>query len=304
MTDNLTKPMSKKSWAAIFIVTFGAEILLYLNRYLSLAGTVYDAVMVSSLFIGWKLAPMLTPEETVPKKPKLLKWIQYTGAFLFFFLGSSIINIYSNMTFRDFTVDYDKYVQSYTFIQTDNSSQNSTEIVSPSLPVSTLAENIDTIGSDLYTDALAGFEEVWRLAYIIMILFVCKKIFSRRWESGRRDVFLLTALFLSSFLFGVDHTLDTAEPLSIKIGSIVTFADMGLLFGIILLWTRSLWLAVMIHAIYDMTATLSWYYIDYAVELFAVVVFIVFVILLLVEKTHQIQRRYEREAMDGEHMDG
>ena len=157
----------------------------------------------------------------------------------------------------------------------------------PDDPIWSIFEKVDTIGYDLYNDTLAGLEEVWRLAYIILLLVVCKKLFPRRWESGSRDVFLMAALFITSILFGIDHTLDTEEPWAIRIGAIVTFANMGLMFGIILLWTRNLWLTVIVHALYDITATLSWYYIDYAVEYFTLGVLIIHLCLFILDKIHQ-----------------
>ncbi|MBV7505695.1 CPBP family intramembrane metalloprotease [Bacillus sp. sid0103] len=287
MTTDLTKPISRKLLFALLIVTFGAEILLYLTRYSSLASTLYDAVMVSSFFIGWKLHRRLGKKQESPKRPLQLM-LQFTGAFLIFFLGSMFVNVFSSLTFEDFNKDYDQYVQDYTASQSFEVEEG---VEDPSAfskePSWAFFEKVDLIGSDIFTDILAGLEEVWRLAYIILLLVVCKKVFPRRWESGSRDGFLMAALFITSILFGIDHTLDTEQPWSIRVGAIVTFANMGLLFGIILVWTRNLWMTVMIHALYDITATLSWYYIDYAVEYFTLGIVIVHLCLLGFEKSHQ-----------------
>jgi membrane protease YdiL (CAAX protease family) len=287
MTTNLTKPISKKLLIAMLIVTFGAEILLYLTRYSSMASTLYDAVMVSSLFIGWKLYRRLGNKQDDSKSPRQLM-LQFTGAFLIFFLGSTIINVHSNLTFVDFNEDYNQYVEDYTESQAYEVEDN-VESTLPEVPMSSFFEKVDTIGSDLYNDSLAGLEEVWRLAYMILLLVVFKKVFPRRWESGSRDVFLMAALFITSILFGIDHTLDTEQPWAIRIGAIVTFANMGFLFGIILLWTRNLWLTVIVHALYDITATLSWYYIDYAVEYFTLGILIIHLCLVTFEKINQNQ---------------
>ncbi|NHC42784.1 CPBP family intramembrane metalloprotease [Bacillus sp. MM2020_1] len=285
MTTDLTKLISKKLLLAIIIVTIGAEVLLYLTRYSSMASTLYDAVMVSSFFIGWKLYRRLRSQQDHRKSPRQII-LQFTGAFLIFFLGSTVVNVYSNLTFEDFNEDYDQYVQDYTesqALETEGGVDNELQ----DQPTGSIFEKIDTIGYDLYNDTLAGLEEVWRLAYIILLLVVFKKVSPHRWESGRRDGFLMAALFITSILFGIDHTLDTEQPWAIRIGAIVTFANMGFLFGLILLWTRNLWLTVIIHAVYDITATLSWYYIDYAVEYFTLGVLIVHVALFILEKIHQ-----------------
>ncbi|MEH7505847.1 CPBP family glutamic-type intramembrane protease [Neobacillus drentensis] len=285
MTTNLTEPISKKLLFAMLVVTIGAEVLLYLTRYSTLASTLYDAVMVSSLFIGWKLHRRIKCQQGqgYPKGPRQLT-LQFTGAFLIFFFGSTLINVYSNITFQDFSEDYDQFVQDYTDNQTYDAGDDG---ASQTEPISSFFEKVDTIGYDLYTDSLAGLEEVWRLAYIILLLVIFKKMFPRRWESGSRDRFLIAALFITSILFGIDHTLDTEQPWAIRMGAIVTFANMGFLFGIILLWTRNLWITVMVHALYDITATLSWYYIDYAVEYFTLGVLIVHLCLYTLDKMNQ-----------------
>ncbi|MFD0826986.1 CPBP family glutamic-type intramembrane protease [Neobacillus sp. M.A.Huq-85] len=277
MTTNLTKPLSKKMLAAILAITLGAEIVLYFMRYTYLAGTLYDAIMVSSFFIGWKLQHRLV-DETSGRPTSRQRALQFTGAFLVFFIGSTIINIYSNIAFPAFNKNYDQYVQVYTDPQTTIGGATST-----------FFSTIDSVGSDLYNDTLAGLEEVWRLGYIILVLIICKKIFPRRWNNGSRELFILFALFFTSILFGIDHTLDTVQTWPVRIGAIVTFANMGLILGLILLWTRSLWVTVIVHSVYDITTTLSWNYFHYAVETFALAAFILHLILLKFEKTQQEQ---------------
>ncbi|MBO0961657.1 CPBP family intramembrane metalloprotease [Neobacillus sp. MM2021_6] len=289
MTTNLTQPISKRLLFAMLIVTIGAEIFLYCMRYSHMASTLYDAMMVSSFFIGLKLHQRLQGPNEQPKTKRQLT-LQFTGAFLIFILGSTIINMYSTYTFHDFNTDYDQYVQDYSDIQMAAGENN---VSTSDEPVLSFFEKGDTIGYDLYADTLAGLEEVWRLAYIILFLVMFKKIFPHSWERGGRDIFLMCALFLTSILFGIDHTLDSVEPWSVRIGAIVTFANMGLLFGLILLWTRNLWVTVIVHALYDITATLSWYYVDYAVELFALAVLIVHVTLFTMEKLQQRRLRHQ-----------
>jgi membrane protease YdiL (CAAX protease family) len=274
---------------ALLIVTIGAEVLLYLTRYSYMASTLYDAVMVSSLFIGWKLFRRLSPLPEHPKRPRQLM-LQFTGAFLIFYLGSMLVNVYSNMMFEDFSTDYNQYVEDYSELLSVEVADDGASAIGP---IWTFFEKIDTVGYDIYTDTLAGLEEVWRLAYIILLLVIFKKIFPRRWERGSRDIFVMAALFITSILFGIDHTLGTEQTWSIRIGAIVTFANMGLLFCIILLWTRNLWVTVLVHSLYDVTATLSWYYIDYGLELFALGVLVVHLLLFTLEKI--AQRRLKRQ---------
>lgn len=258
-----------------------------------MASTLYDALMVSSFFIGWRLYRRLGSPQDKPKTKRQLS-LQFTGAFLIFVLGSTVINIYSTYAFQDFSDDYDQYVQDYADMQVYDTGNEG-----PSAePIGAFFEKVDLVGYDLFADTLAGLEEVWRLAYIVLFLVIFKKIFRRRWESGRTDIFLMAALFLTSILFGIDHTLDAEQPWSIKIGSIVSFANMGLLFGVILLWTRNLWVTVLVHALYDITATLSWYYLEYAVELFALAILVVHLILFTLERMHQRRLKRQMEKVE------
>lgn len=276
LTTNLTQPVSKKLFLAILIITIGAEVDLYFSRYSNLASSLYDGMMVASLFIGVRLFPRLKNHQAAVKTKRQLG-LQLTGAFLIFFLSSTVINMYSSYVFQDFSNDYDQYVQS-----TSDSQHIHNENTND--PMWSFFDKVDTIGYDFYSDALAGLEEVWRLAYMVFILIILKKMFPGRWENGSRDLFLLFAFFLTSIMFGIDHTLDTEQAWSVKIGAIVTFANMGFVFGLIQLWTRNLWVAVAVHSIYDITTTISWYFFDYALETLAAVVLILHVILLVKEK--------------------
>jgi membrane protease YdiL (CAAX protease family) len=285
MTNNLTVPISKPLLLGLLTITIGVELLLYLSGYSQLAGTLYDAIMVSSFFIGLKIHHRLSNRN---QKTKLQHIQQFIGAFLLFILGSTIINIYSSYAFQDFSNDYEQYVETYTEVVADN--HDTTEPEQPIEPVEKIWEvidEIDTVGYDIFTDILAGLEEIWRLAYIILLLFVFKKIFPKRWQKGQRDIFVLLALFVTSVLFGIDHTLSTAQSWQYEIGAIVTFANMGLLFGLILLWTRNLWVTVLVHSIYDILATLSWYYFEFIVEIAAMILLPVYLILMVVEKNQK-----------------
>jgi membrane protease YdiL (CAAX protease family) len=281
MTNNLTAPISKQLLMALLTITIGAELILYLSGYSQLAGTIYDAIMVSSFFIGLKLHRRL---RNGIQKTKIQHTRQFIGVLLLFILGSTIINIYSSYAFKDFSNDYEQYVETYTEVVSDESDiVESSEPIEPVDKMWEVIDEIDAVGYDIFTDILAGLEEVWRLAYIILILFVFKKIFPRRWEKGKRDIFVLLALFVTSVLFGIDHTLSSVQSWQYEIGAIVTFANMGLLFGLILLWTRNLWMTVLVHSVYDILATLSWYYFEFIVEIATLILLPVYMILLAIE---------------------
>jgi membrane protease YdiL (CAAX protease family) len=291
MTTNLTKSVSKRLLFALLTITIGVEIILYLSGFSLLAGTIYDAIMVSSFFIGLKLQPRLS---NGIQKTKIQLICQFIGAFLLFILGSTMINIYSSYAFQDFSEDYEQYVDAYTEVVPVEEPE--LEPGQPIVPVDHMwevVEEIDSIGYDIFTDILAGLEEVWRLAYIILILLVFKRAFPRRWEKGRRDIFVMLALFITSVLFGIDHTLNSVQSWKYEMGAIVTFANMGLLFGLILLWTRNLWVTVLVHSVYDILATLSWYYFEFIVELAALILLPIYLVLMAIEKKQQLKNSSE-----------
>lgn len=288
MTTNLTAPISKQLLLGLLIITIGAELILYLSGYSVLAGTLYDAIMVSSFFIGLKLHKRLRDGI---QKTKLQHIQQFIGALLIFILCSTVINIYSSYAFQDFSNDYEQYVELYTEgIAEHNEIAEPDEPIEPIEEMWEIVDEIDTVGYDIFTDILAGLEEVWRLAYIILILFVFKKIFPRRWEKGSRDIFVLFALFATSVLFGIDHTLSSVQSWQNEVGAIITFANMGLLFGLILFWTRNLWTTVLVHSVYDILATLSWYYFEYIVEITALILLPIYYALMVLEKNQKMKK--------------
>jgi membrane protease YdiL (CAAX protease family) len=291
MTNNLTKPVSKRLLFALLTITIGVEIILYLSGFSLLAGTIYDAIMVSSFFVGLKLQPRLS---NGIQKTKIQVIRQFIGAFLLFILGSMMINIYSSYAFQNFSEDYEQYVDEYTeVVSYEEPELEPGQHIEPVDNLWEVVGEIDSIGYDIFTDILAGFEEVWRLAYIILILLVFKRVFPGRWEKGRRDIFVMLALFITSVLFGIDHTLNSVQSWKYEVGAIVTFANMGLLFGFILLWTRNLWVTVLVHSVYDILATLSWYYYEFIVEMAAMVLLPIYLVLMAVEKNQQLKKSIE-----------
>jgi membrane protease YdiL (CAAX protease family) len=215
-------------------VTVGTELVLFLSRYSSFFSIIYDSIMVATFFVGWRLNRKLKPhfKEHLQKRQKVL---QFTKITIIFFFGSLLLNTYSAIVFGDFTAS------------------SSTPPIEP-------FEKFHIVGYDFYIDILSGMEEVIRYVYIILFLLLFKKIFPKRWKNGSKDQFLMAALFLSSFLFGIDHILDTSHDWVNTIGIVVHYTNMGLFLGILLLLTKSLWSMVSIHVLYNITASLSWYF--------------------------------------------
>ncbi|NHM30040.1 type II CAAX prenyl endopeptidase Rce1 family protein [Neobacillus terrae] len=291
---DLTQPLSKKLLIAMLAITVGSEIVLFLSRYSFLFSALYEAIMVSSFFIGWKLAPRLHGGklQRLTKKQHIL---QFSKVYVVFYIGSMLINIFTSTVFQDFNNNYSHYVDTSkeiaTFTYGGDANLSSEGDVSP------VFQWFDTAGYDFYSNVLAGLEEVYRLSYMIIFLLILKKVFRRKWKTGPRDIFLMLALFISSFFFGAGHSLDTEQSWPVTIGSVITFTDMGLLLGLLLLWTKNLWLLVVVHALYDIITTVSWYYFDSADFVFAAVLFGVYIVLKILERI-KTNKKMENETQE------
>ncbi|OCA82447.1 hypothetical protein A8F94_21330 [Bacillus sp. FJAT-27225] len=290
MVDDLVRPVSKRLFFLLLIVTVGSELALFLSRYSSFFTEIYDAIMIVSIFVAWKLHPRLAGP-TGRKAAGTLKdalgfttdmpdskhkfWnrgyaSQFAAAFLLFYMGSAVVNFYSTILFPGFNDQYEEYVEESVEAVNGEWNQVGEEegLIEPGA-TNSLIDWFEFEGYDFYTSALAGFEEVYRLGYIILILMLFKKILPNRWSKWPKDVFLMAALFISSLLFGVGHALDTPQPWEVTIGTVVTFTNLGLFLGILLLWSRNLWLLIAVHGVYDIVITFEWYYFEYASLLFS-----------------------------------
>ncbi|RHW37235.1 CPBP family intramembrane metalloprotease [Neobacillus notoginsengisoli] len=294
MIDDLTQPISKRLLLLLLLVTIGSEAALFLSRYSYFFSEVYQAIMIISIFVAWRLHPRLAGNEqrrlerhsgerehlteidgTVPssapvnRQPFIRQMIsQFAVVFLIFYLGAIVFNFYSAILFEDFNESYGDYMEESAVIMNESLRGVAEEGGAGSV-ANLIFEWFSLAGSDFYADILAGFEEVYRIAYIILFLMLFKKCFPKQWEKPNRDLFLMIALFLSSVLFGVGHALDTPQPWTVTIGTIATFTNLGLILGLLLLWTRNLWLLIAVHAIYDIFMSIEWYYFEFSSLIFA-----------------------------------
>ncbi|WP_059171893.1 CPBP family glutamic-type intramembrane protease [Bacillus sp. FJAT-27445] len=287
MINDLVQPVSKRLFVLMLLVTVGSEAVLYLSRYSYFFSDFYNLIMVASIFLAWKLHPrfalsrkradrqetggMLSCMESEPyfgfgaSVPKRQIVSQFAVVFLLFYLGAIVINFYSNILYPEFNQSYTEYVEeSASIIESGMEG-----ITGEDAGVNPVLEWFDLAGYDFLSDTLAGFEEVYRISYMILFLLLVKRIFPQKWAKWPEEVFLMAALFISSLLFGIGHTLANPQPLSVTVGTIATFTDMGLILGLLLLWTRNLWLLIAVHSVYDILMTIQWYYFEWAALLFS-----------------------------------
>ncbi|SFB20813.1 CAAX protease self-immunity [Bacillus sp. cl95] len=299
IVSKLTQHLTKKLLFALLIITIGTEAILYMSRFSSFMTTVYEGVLIASFFVGLKLHRMLR-DDRKPPLTKLQLIQQFAKVYLIFSIGSSVFNVFSVIAFDDFSTEYDETVEEYA----DSISVFGEELSAGEYgdEVPAFFQWIDYIGYDFYSNTLAGLEEVYRLGYMILFLLIFKKVFPKRFEGetdrGSTDIFLMFALFLSSILFGFSHTFDFEYEWGYTIGSAVTYTNLGFLFGVLLLWTRNLWLLVIVHSVYDITATLSNYYYENTSILFDGLMILTYVGLAIVGSQMKPPSTIESEMKD------
>lgn len=275
MVEKLTSNLTKKLLFAIIVLTIGSDLLLYLIRKSEVFGDLYNILMGAAVFIGLSLHKRLRDEPTQQSKTMWL--YQFCLVYVLFSLASSLTAISDTYLYPAAT---EEFQQQKDVFQEDVVWQRSyveeTEAV-----IHPFFQFVNEAGNDLFLGILAGLEEVWRLGYIILFLLVCKILFKRTWASETaKSYFLLLALFFSSFMFGVGHTLSYETDWNVTVGTVVSYTNLGVAFGLLLLWTRNLWLLVGVHALHNTMTTLSWMYNDY-LHLIIVGVFMIILLLLL-----------------------
>jgi hypothetical protein len=272
LANRLTQSLSKKWIISLLTVTIGADIALYLSRNSYFMETIYSNIMLFSILVAVKLAPRLKDETATQSKKKLFS--TFVKAFSLLYLLGLINNIYSSQTFTEFSEDrnliaedFSSRVESFAEdFETDSEEYTFSE---------RMYEWIDMIGSNFYDYFLAGLEEVWRLSYMVLILLFFKKVMPRLWEKSSKDSFMFVALALSSLLFGVGHSLSAEQELNVFIGTVVSYTNMGLILGYLLIKTRNIWLMIVVHGLYNVLTSLSWTYFDWTAEVFVVLLLLI-----------------------------
>ncbi|WP_409272399.1 type II CAAX prenyl endopeptidase Rce1 family protein [Neobacillus sp. SCS-31] len=286
MINDLVQPVSKRLLLLMLLVTVGSEAVLYFSRHSFFFSDFYNLLMVGSIVLAWKLHPRLAPSRKNTEvdnggthfsseydtflgfkggAPKRQLVSQFAVIFLLFYLGSIITNFYSNILFEDFNDNYAEYVEESAAAVESGLAESGGEEAG----AFKVFEWFDLVGYDFLSDTLAGFEEVYRISYMILFLMLFKKIFPQKWTKWPEEIFLMAVLFISSLLFGIGHTLANPQPWSVTLGTVATFTNMGLILGLLLLWSRNLWLLIAVHSVYDILMTIQWYYFDLAAPVFS-----------------------------------
>lgn len=300
LVERLTQPLSKKLLWSLLLVSVGSDLVLYFTRFSYLAETLYTNILLFGIIVGIKLAPRLSglgeelgegsgpgqgsgpepePEqEPTPaptsKQTKKRLFSVFTKAFFLFYILNLVNNIYISESFTAFNESADLIAEDFSSMASEfEEAPSSTP--SPEMESTTFYRAfdwIDTVGFDFFDSFIAGLEEVWRLSYIVLFLALFKKIFPKWWQRSNKDSFLILAIILSSFLFGVGHSLAVEQEWNVFVGTVVNYTNMGLILGYLLISTRNLWLLVFIHGLYNVLATISWHYMTFSLELFILLI--------------------------------
>ncbi|MHB0943376.1 CPBP family glutamic-type intramembrane protease [Paenibacillus sp. ALE1] len=118
-------------------------------------------------------------------------------------------------------------------------------------------------GADLkyfiFTDIRTGSEEVWRFASIVSFMYIFRLLFSRMYSKVfMKYIFLILSLLLSSFVFGWIHTLGYSNSW-FDFNVVLSTGIFGLLFGLTMFISRSLWCAILSHILFNMHTTFQLY---------------------------------------------
>lgn len=305
--QNVTlETITKKYILLLLLITVGAELALYGSRYSYFIADVYNFIMIASIFVAVRLNTFLKVESR-PKRTKKQSIYLFLKVFVIFTTATFVMDFFSNEYLQDFHENYEEEVIEYTQDYSYTSSYGDDFGIDGSEGMDALPfiDWLDTDGYSFFTDILAGFEEVSRLAYIILVLAFFKLLYPKRWEEGQTWFFWLVALFISSVMFGLGHTFSTEQTFNVFIGTVVYYTNFGLILGVLLLWTRSLWMLIIIHAMHNTLTSISWLYLEDAHVIFYIIMVITFVTFFFMEKylfTSTENKPVENEVNDIIHL--
>jgi hypothetical protein len=287
LANQLSQPLSKKLLIGLLIVAIGEDIALYLSRNSYFMETIYFNIMLFSIIVGFKLAPLLRMQTSTPDSKRKL-FSNFVKAFVILYVVGMVNNQYSSRLFTDFADNQSFYAEDFSS-RVESFEEGGAEAQAEDYSFSDRAyEWIDSIGADFYYYFLAGLEEVWRLSYMVLFLAFFRKFLSGYWEkSSSKDGFVIIAVILSSLLFGIGHSLGEKQELAVFIGTVVSYTNMGLVLGYLMITIRNLWLLVFVHGLYNVLTTMTWSYFEWTTEGFVLVILVVNIVWMLMERNRR-----------------
>lgn len=281
LADQLTQHVSKKLLIGLLIVTIGADLALFLSRDSYFMEMIYSNIMLFSILIAVKLAPRLKDNTKAVSKTRLFS--TFVKAFFMLYLVGTINTYYSNQTFTDFTEDRSVMAEDFSS-RVDSFEERMSSDSAEYTRYDRIVEWVDSIGYDFYDYFLAGLEEVWRFSYIVLILLFFKKAMPRLWERSSKSTFMIAAILLSSLLFGVGHSLAYEQDWTVFVGTVVSYTNLGVILGYLLISSRNIWILVLVHGLYNVFTTMGWTYFEWATEVFVTLLLLINGVLWIIGK--------------------
>jgi hypothetical protein len=273
---NLTSSISKRDIGLILVITILVDLVLYFTKFSSFMFTIYDLLLMITLYAGIKLHHVLRSNDDQPQDRKSL-FTKFVITFIAFYCAMNVIDSLSYSLFESYWENHEQYVEDSIDYVDSAVAEPPTEDATTEDVTYYVFSIIDSVGYEFLSSILAGTEEIWRLGYIILILLLLKTLFRNKWVNGDQKPFMLTALIISSFLFGWSHTFSSYyDDTSVYIGTVILYSVAGLVLGALLLWSKNLWILVAVHSLYDVLVTISWYYFGLALEVTIVCLLIAF----------------------------
>jgi hypothetical protein len=284
LANQLTQPLSKKLLISLLIVAIGEDVALYVSRNSYFMETIYFNIMLFSIVVGVKLAPLLKEQTSISNSKRKL-FSNFVKAFVILYVVGIINDHYSSRVFTDFADNQSSFAEDFSS-QVEGFGETGAEAQAEDYSFSDrVYEWLDSIGADFYYYFLAGLEEVWRLSYMVLFLTLFRKSLSGFWgKSQSKDGFIILAVILSSLLFGVGHSLGEEQELAVFIGTVVSYTNIGLVFGYLMITIRNLWLLVFVHGLYNVLTTMTWSYFEWTTEGFVLVILLVNMVWMVIEK--------------------
>jgi membrane protease YdiL (CAAX protease family) len=272
LANQLTQPVSKKLLFGLLIVTIGADLALFLSRESYFMEMIYSNIMLFSILIAVKLAPRLKDNTVVVSKTKV--YSTFVKAFFLLYLVGTINNYYSSQIFPEFSENRSALAEDFS-TKVDSYEERMSSDSAEYTRYDRVVEWVDSVGYDIYDYFLAGLEEVWRFSYILLFLMLFKKLMPHLWERSSKNTFMIVAILLSSLLFGVGHSLAYEQSWTVFVGTVVSYTNIGVILGYLLIYTRNLWLLVLVHGLYNVLKTMGWTYFEWATEVFVALLLLI-----------------------------
>ncbi|WP_456278853.1 CPBP family intramembrane glutamic endopeptidase [Bacillus sp. AK128] len=270
--SQFTKPVL----IGMLLVTVGAELLLWGSGYSYFLDELYMYLLIASIFLAVPLHR--TWKEQDIKRSRLYYLFQFCTAFLVCFTLTYLLDHSTASYLDEFMTGYQEDTEDHLGYAPTFYEDIYFEEEDGDYSTYHLFENLDYYGSSITRSVLAGLEEVSRISYILLTMCLISLIYRRYKPERSQFPALLTGLFLSSLMFGIGHILANEYTFSESFGSFIYYTNVGLILGVLLIWTRNLWMMIAVHGLYNLSMSLNIYFFEYSSLIIILLVFLMWTV--------------------------